>query len=475
MAKSYEKFIAAKAYSPIYAGIDVDLEDLNPALFDNQRYIVHRALRQGRFAVWSGVGTGKSVIQLSWADEVQKHCNKPIIVFAPLAVSHQLAREANKFGVTANVVTCQDEVTNGINITNYEKLDKFDMSVFCGVVLDESSLLKSQTGKYRTQLINECSHMQFKLACSATPSPNDYMELGNHAEFLSIRTYTEMLAEFFTHDGGNTAKWRLKKHGSNKFWEWLATWAVMFRKPQDIGFDVEGYDLPPLNITYKTTDVLMTPQDGTLFYIPGGSIQDRRAVRKASLVERCTLAADIVNASDEQWLVWCGLNDESDLLAKSINESVEVAGKHSDSHKIQAMLDFQNESTKVLVSKPSICGMGLNFQQSHNMIFVGLSDSFEELYQAIGRQYRFGQTSPVNIIIVHDVKEGNVIANIKRKWNDADAMLDKMVEQMKKQHIRMMGTSKRDTELYERDYNIKLPDWYYKNIEEMSNVYCTPI
>ncbi|MBW4460579.1 MAG: hypothetical protein KME47_10100 [Nodosilinea sp. WJT8-NPBG4] len=447
--RSYKEFIESKAYTPIYSGIDVDPNSLNKHLFDFQRHIVTRALCQGRFCIWAGVGLGKSLQQLTWAHEVHKATNKPVIILAPLAVSHQTIREGIKFGIDVTLVEQPKDVVNGINITNYEKVERFDLSDFVGIVLDESSILKNQTGKYRNALIDACKHMPFRLACSATPAPNDYMELGNHAEFIGIRSYVEMLAEFFTHDGGDTAKWRLKKHGASKFWEWVAAWAVMLRKPQDLGFSADGYDLPKLNLTYKTTDIVVPAPDGQLFWMPSGNIQDRRYIRKCSIDERCKLAAELVNNSDEQWLVWCGLNDESALLKSLINDAVEVKGSDKEKHKTESMLGFQDGHIKALVSKPSICGMGLNFQQSHNMIFVGLSDSFEELYQAIGRQHRFGQVHSVNAYVIHDVKEGMVINNIKRKWVEADSMLEQMVIQMQKESIRLMGATQKESDFYE--------------------------
>ena len=333
----------------------------------------------------------------------------------------QTKEEGEKFGIRVNICESQDDVIDGINITNYEKIDKFTGNSFQAVVLDESSILKSFTSSTRNKLIDNFSRVPFRLACTATPAPNDHMELGNHSEFLGVMTRAEMLSMYFVHDGGNTAKWRLKGHAEDVFWNWMASWAVFIDNPKNLDYEADGYDLPKLNIN----EIIV---DGNEVTSESLTLTQRRQARKDSMELRCQAAADLVNSSDEQWLVWCDLNDESAMLKNKISEAVEIRGSDKASHKTGSMLNFSDDLIKCLVTKPSIAGFGMNWQQCHNMIFVGLSDSYEKYYQAVRRCYRFGQKNEVNVYIIISAKEGAVKANIERKQEDAKKMQDAMIK-----------------------------------------------
>lgn len=425
-------------------------------LFPFQRDIVTLACRLGRFCIWADCGMGKTPMQLEWAHQVAQHAGGRLLILAPLAVSHQTVREAEKFGIPGVAfVASGDEVPIGtrIVVTNYQKLDHFSAADFVGVVLDESSILKAHDGKTRTHIIDTFAHTPFKLACSATPAPNDHMELGNHAEFLGVMTRAEMLAMFFTHDGGETSKWRLKGHAQARFWEWVCSWAVTIRKPSDLGYDDAAFTLPHLDLV---DHVVETPREQIadangqhgLFAMQARTLGDQLAVRRDSIAQRVEAAARIANGTTDQVLVWCNLNDESAMLAAAIDGAVEVSGSDSDEHKERAMEDFQAGRVRVLVSKPSICGFGMNFQRCHHVVFVGLSHSYEAFYQAIRRCWRYGQESAVQCHVVYDWAEGAVIENIRRKEEDADRMASAMVEIMRAQTMEQLQRVQRQVTPY---------------------------
>lgn len=583
---SYREFLQKKSFLDRPSGMD-RVPTLSKSLFPFQRDIVNWALRRGRAAVFADCGMGKTAIQLEWA----RHVPGDVLILAPLAVAAQTVREGDKFGIPVNRCLSQDDVKPGINIANYERLDAFNPDKFHGVVLDESSILKSYDGKTRTQIISYFKRTPFRLAATATPSPNDYMELGNHAEYLGVMSREEMLAMFFVHDCGETQKWRIKGHAEKDFWEWVCSWAVMIRKPSDLGYDDGDFKLPALKMSEHIVRATGAAE-GELFAMPAATLAERIAARRGTVQDRAKKAAEMVNASDEQWLVWCNLNSESERLAETIDDSIEVRGSDSTEYKENAVLWFMgdickcklknrgkntradglmgigtksasidsrpgtqetqdggnsthqnqigeprlyrvrktgknatqkqvsprtskyldsrltdsenssknsqdgarsaeeqslstthtdqgpgrddsilttaikagecadsyvrrvisgSESSKttqrdlsarpctcggiktkrVLISKSSIFGFGLNFQKCRNMAFVGLTDSYEELYQAVRRCWRFGQKKPVNVnLIVADI-EGAVLENIKRKENDAENMAKRMVENMK--------------------------------------------
>lgn len=430
MKNSYEEFLAKKRMVDPMTGMSGAIE-LPSVMKPHQRDITSWSLRRGRSAIFAGTGLGKTLMELVWAHRVAEYTGKPVLAFAPLAVSAQHIREGEKFGIGALLAKIQDDCRNGIFVTNYQKISHFDLSAFGGVVLDESSILKSTDGHYRTRLIDECAQIPFRLAATATPAPNDFMELGNHAEFLGVMSYTDMLATFFVHDGGDTQKWRLKGHAENDFWKWMASWAVMIRKPSDLGYDDAGYDLPPLQQFQHTVGVEYAPsmETGLLFPMEARGLQERISARRDTVNERVAMAASLT-PTDRPFVWWCNLNAESEALAKAIPGAVEVRGSDTEETKERKLIDFSEGRIRVLVTKPSICGFGMNWQHCADTGFVGLNDSFEQIYQAIRRFWRFGQTQPVNVHFIAAETEGAVVSNLRRKEMDADRMAASMVRHM---------------------------------------------
>ena len=452
---NYKEFLERKQRFDVNTGHEPT--PTSDVLFDFQSDIVKWAVRRGRAAIFADCGLGKTLMQLEWAKQICEHNGGDVIILAPLAVAAQTAREAhNMLNMKVQVCETQDDIRPGINITNYEKLHNFEPSHFAGVVRDESSIIKHHTSKTRDQLLQSFQSTPYRLACTATPSPNDFMELGNHAEFIGAMTRSEMLSMFFIHDGGDTAKWRLKGHAQGDFWKFLCSWAVMVRKPSDLGYIDSNFTLPHINIKDHVIKA-DGPRNGMLFAIAAKTLSDRRAARKESLEDRVAVAADLVNKSTEQWIVWCDLNIESDMLKKSIVDAIEVRGSHNNRHKEAAMIGFSEGRHRVLVSKPSIAGFGMNFQNCHNMAFVGLSDSFEAYYQATRRCWRFGQKNPVNVHVITSEMEGGVVANIKRKEQDAERMATAMVEHMSSiSSIEIKGISRTVSE-YKPKQEVVLP------------------
>ena len=449
---NYEDFLKSKRFVLESSGFDIDKSELNPMLYEFQKDIVRWALKKGKACIFADCGLGKTPMQLSWAHQVCTHAGGMVLILAPLAVADQTKREAEKFGYTAKVVESQSECISGINITNYEKMDKFVANEFVGVVLDESSILKSYSGKVRTAIIQNFHSVPYKLACTATPAPNDYMEIGNHSEFCGVMTRSEMLSMFFVHDGGQTSKWRLKGHATDVFWQWLATFSVFVDNPANIGYQVSGYDLPKLNIN----EIIV---DGNEPIKESLTLTERREARKESLELRCKKAAKLVNSSNEKWLVWWALNDESARLSELISESVEVKGSDKSEYKSNSMLAFSDGTVKCLITKPKIAGFGMNWQNCHNMIFTGLSDSYEQYYQAVRRCWRFGQEKPVNVYIIISAKEGCVKENIERKQCDFQKMQSEMTELTKEITKKELKSTCRISTPYEPTKEMKLPDW----------------
>lgn len=426
----YQEFLSSKTFIRSDVGIDVPLSKISKKLFPWQRLISRWALRKGRAALFEDCGAGKSAQMSQWAKNIPGRT----ISFCPLAVAPQLVREFKKFGVDA--VYSRFPTEEKITITNYELMHRFNPDDYEAVILDESSILKSFEGKFRNEIIARYRHTPYRLEASATPAPNDWMELGNHSEFLGNLTRTEMLATFFVHDGGDTSKWRLKGHAVKDFWKWVASFAVMLRKPSDIGFSDEGFILPELRIHEIVTDAdSPTPEQlfelGSLFPVPARTLMERRQARSATIEDRAKMVVDIVATKpDEQWIVWTNLNKESELVTKLIPGAVEVTGSDTPEFKEQSALDFADGKLRVLVSKSLIFGYGMNFQSCHNEAFLGLSDSWEQWYQAVRRVWRFGQKHPVDCYIVTSSLEGEVVKNIKRKEKDAQRMAEEMVKNM---------------------------------------------
>ncbi len=458
---NYQSFLDGKKIKPVLSGHHVDADALNPNLFDFQRVITQWAVKRGRAAIFADTGLGKTLMQTSWADEISKHTQGNILILAPLCVAHQTVHEGEKFGIPINYTRTREGIKQGINITNYEMLDEFDLSEFAGIVADESSIIKNRDGKTRNSIIEGCQVVPYRLSCTATPSPNDYMELGNQAEFLGVMGMSEMLATYFTHDGGETQKWVLKGHGRTKFWEWLATWAVCIRSPADLGFDGSRYVLPKLNIIGHTVESKVTHG---LFPDIAVGLLERNQARRDSINERVAKCAEIVNASKEQFLVWCHLNDESDKLAQAIPDAKDVKGSDSIDRKESLIDDFTDSGLRVLVTKPSIAGFGMNWQHCHQMAFVGLSDSWEQYYQAIRRCYRFGQEHEVTVHVISAESEGAVVENIRRKEEQNKIMGEQMVAHMRDAMQKEIFGAVREKSDYIRDvektddYEIHLAD-----------------
>jgi len=421
VAKSYDAFLESKLDSIHEHGIAA--KHINSQLFEFQRFIVKWACRIGRAAIFADCGLGKTPVQLEWARQMTRDGGRALII-APLAVSAQTHKEGDKFGIPVTVARSADELGQ-ISVTNYEMLQHFEGVDFRAVVLDESSILKNFAGTYRSYITDFCSRIPYRLACTATPAPNDYVEVGTHAEFLGVLSRVTMLARYFVNDSSDTGTWRLKGHAEQAFWEWMRTWCIALRKPSDIGYDDDGFVLPKLHIHEHCVDA--EPSEGMLFDVGSKSLAGRRDARKASLNERVEMAAKIANRRGKH-LLWCNLNAESTALTAAVNGAAEVAGSHDRETKVERMLGFSNGKIRALVTKPSVAGFGMNWQHCHEVIFVGLSDSWEQYYQAIRRCWRFGQQHPVNVHIIISDSEGDVLANIRRKDAQASAMFDRLVE-----------------------------------------------
>lgn len=450
----YSDFVETKRREVPSFGCDPS--DVHPLLFDFQAMIVRWAIRRGRAAIFADCGLGKSLMQLEWA----RQSGERILIAAPIAVGEQTVGEAAKIGLSARIVSRPD-AEPGIQITNYEKLSHFVGTPYDGIVLDESSILKSLDGRTRTMLLTEFTTIPRRLCCTATPAPNDLSELCNHAQFLGVMSRVEMLATFFVHDSERSGSdgWRLKGHAEDEFWRWVAKWAVYVRKPSDLGCDDGAFSLPSLTIRQEVVHAEWKPE-GMLFNAGLGGINDRREARRETMEARIARSAEIINASEEQWLVWCGLNAEGDGIEEAIGEScVQIAGCDSDEDKIAKLRQWTSGEKKTLVSKVAIFGFGLNFQHCHKMLFLGIGDSYESYYQAVRREWRFGQSSPVEAVIVVSDAEQTVADNVRRKETEAAAMAERIVE-----HARDAMTAEvRGAESVRVSYNptktMKLPTW----------------
>ena len=454
----YNKYIETKKILNTDSGIIIKPNELNKKLFDFQKDIVIWALKKGKAALFTMTGTGKTFMQLEWARKINEHTDKKILIVAPLAVNRQTQREANKLDIEITLCKESEDIKNGINITNYERLDKFNLNDFIGIVLDESSILKSFTGKIRNKIIQETINIPYRLACTATPAPNDFMELGNHAEFLGVMKYNEMLAMFFINDANHTGTWRLKGHAEKKYWEWLSSWAVVLTKPSDLGYEDGDFRLKPLHV-YESIVKHDKPMEGFLFPMNAQTLQERQQARRESTIGRAKRCAEIVNRNGGAFIIWCNLNYESDVLAKMIPDAIEIRGAHKDEYKEKSMLDFSDGKIRVLVTKPTIAGFGMNWQHCNNVIFVGLSDSFEQYFQAVRRCWRFGQKNPVDVHIITSELEGAVVENIKRKERDSLKMINEMVKHTKKIVSQNIKQIRKDKKEYNPSINIIIPEW----------------
>jgi DNA modification methylase len=419
----YTQFLQSKVTNHIGEGIVINPEKVHSKLFNFQRDIVVWALKKGKSAVFLDCGLGKTFVQLEWA----RLLNKDVLVVAPLSVARQTKKMGLDIGLDITFARKQSDCKSGINITNYEMIEHFDPSKFEGVVLDESSILKSITGVTRSKLIEMFGDTPYKLCCTATPAPNDIAEIANHSEFLGIKSRVDMLATFFVHDDEG---WRLKGHAIDPFYKWLASWSISMQKPSDLGYDNFGFNLPELKIE---PIIVQTgyKRDDMLFWTELKGITDRSAVRRDTLCDRCTVAAEMVNADKDQWLIWCGLNDEANLLKDLIPDSINIQGDMDIEDKIDGIEGFQDGRYRVLITKPKVAGHGMNFQNAHKMAFVGLSDSYEAYYQCIRREWRFGQCNPVKVYIVLSEVEQEIYQNVLNKEKEARLMQEKLIQNVK--------------------------------------------
>jgi DNA modification methylase len=422
----YKEFLQSKQKRIAEAGFKVDESQLNSFLFDFQRHIVTKALKMGRYAIFADCGLGKTLMQLEWARNVSNHTNGAVLILTPLAVSGQTIKEGSKFGI--RIERYSGQTAHGLYVTNYEQLENINCSVFSGVVLDESSILKTFTGATKKLIIERFGRTPYKLACTATPSPNDLNEIGNHSEFLNILDAQDMRARWFVRDEGMN-NYRLKSHAKTDFYGWISSWATMLSKPSDIGFSATGYDLPKLNYVEH---VIKTGRasEGRMFADGIVNATNFNQELRFTVIERLDKVAEIVNASNEPFLIWIKHNDEGDKLKQLLPEAVEVRGSDTPEQKEARLLGFASGEFRVLITKQKIAQFGMNFQHCRNQIFASLDFSFESLYQSIRRSYRFGQKQEVNIYIITTDTMENVIASINKKQSQFEEMQNEMNKQI---------------------------------------------
>lgn len=442
--KPYSEFLNDKSFSCLPSGFVADVGKY--PLFDYQRDITKWACMKGKSAIFADTGLGKTLMQLVWAREVSDHTSGKVLIVSPLAVKEQTRNEAKRFDISLE----------SIDLINYEQLHNVDSSEYLGVVLDESSILKGIDSKTRRICSEMFKETPFRLSCTATPSPNDFMEIGTQSEFLGVMSQVEMLAMFFIHDGSDTSKWRLKGHGKRKFFEWLATWAVFITKPSDIGYADKGHELPELIFHEHIIDSGIT--DGLFAPIASGLL-DRNRARKDTVDARVEQAAIIANGIAGQCLIWCHLNDESQKLTQLINGAIEVTGSDDQEKKTKSLIGFANGSIHKLVTKPKIAGFGMNWQSCNHMVFVGLSDSWEQFYQAVRRCWRYGQTKPVHVHIIAADIEGGVLTNIKRKESQHKQLSTEMIGVMKEKTLQELGKTKQEKASYTNVIKMEIPKW----------------
>lgn len=453
----YKEFLESKKKSVIISGFDIDEDKLNSMLFDFQKFTVKRALKAGKYAVFADTGQGKTPMQLSIANQVNKHTNKPVIIFAPLAVTSQTIEEGNKFDI--NVTRYGD---GNIQIANYEQLENVDIDKFGCVMLDESSILKNESGKYRNLLIEKCRNIPYKFCFSATPSPNDPMELGNHAEFLDVMSYNEMLAMYFVHDGGNTSKWRLKGHAINKFWEFVSTWAIMYGHPRDIGFNQDGYDLPDLKIIEEQ---VKTPvPSGMLFGGLAVNATDYNRSLRETETERIQKTIEIVKTlGKEAIIIWTKQNEEAKNIYKILYslgyDCRNVQGSDLPIKKERDLIGFKNGEFQILITKQEIASQGLNYQHCRYQIFNSIDFSFEKSYQAIRRSWRFGQKNEVTCWMITTDRMINVVKTQKEKHKSFKEMQRRMTDAINKNiNNQIMTNQSNVNDIKETNYTLMQGD-----------------
>jgi len=441
---NYQEFLKTKQKTHINSGFDIDESMLNYNMFDFQKFIIKRALKAGKYAIFADCGLGKTLMQLEWANQVCKYTNGKVLILAPLAVVGQTIQEGNKFKI---------EMSN-IDVINYEQLNNIEVNKYNGVVLDESSILKNFEGSTKKDIIESFKFTPYKLACTATPSPNDPMELGNHSEFLDVMTRNEMLSMYFIHDGGETAKWRLKGHATKLFYQFVGTWSIMLSKPNDIGFYMDGYDLPSLNL-YENQIVTPKRNNGLLFNDAIISATNFNSELRLTKFERLDEVVKIINSKpNENFIIWIKQNEEGELLKKLLPEAIEVKGNDTNEWKKDKLLGFANNKFKILITKTKIASFGMNYQNCNNQIFASLDFSFEGLYQAIRRSYRFGQKNDVNIYLITTDTMSNVKQAIDYKQKQFAIMQNEMAKAV---NLNLSGNT---MELKSFDITEEKNEWY---------------
>ena len=458
MNKEYKEFLKTKQKTHILSGFDIDESELNPLLFPFQKFCVKRALKAGRYAFFQDCGLGKTLQQLEWANQVNKKTGKPVLILAPLAVAQQTIQEGVKFGIPVIKYNGSDFP---IQITNYDQLDNIDCSIFSGIVLDESSICKNFNGATYKKLCDSFVNTKYKLACTATPSPNDAIELTNHSEFLGIMPSNQVLAMYFTHDGGvDMVKWKLKGHAKKHYWAWVSTWAIMLSNPKEIGFQMEGYDLPELNLIEKQI-ITANRDNGYLFNDVAISATNFNYELRQTKTERLNEVVKIINENpDQNYIIWIKQNEEGEALRKLLPDAIEVKGSDSNDYKESKLLGFANNEFKILITKTKIASFGMNYQNCHNQIFASLDFSFEGLYQAIRRSYRFGQEHQVNIYMITTDTMQNTIQSINRKQKQFTEMQHQMSEAITS-NLKGIELEKMELDILEDKnewYNIKRGD-----------------
>ncbi len=456
--EAYQAFLASKRVVAHPVGIELRGEALHPKLFPFQRAIVQWALRKGRCAIFADCGMGKTLMQLAWANVVHQHSDGNVLILAPLAVASQTIAEGTKLGMVVQMCRSQADVRPGLNITNYEMLSHFNVAHFVGIVLDESSLLKSYMGKTKRALVDTFRGTPYRLCCTATPAPNDVMEIGNHSEFLGVMPSNEMMMRWFINDTMQSGHYRLKGHAVKDFWEWVASWAISIRKPSDLGYSDDGFVLPELHIhhRYIETDITVGQEEGQLFRAPKMSATNLHKEMRLTAADRAQAVADLVSTSPgEAWAIWCNTNYEADELVKRLPDAVEVRGSESIAEKERKLTAFTNGEARIIITKPSLAGYGLNWQHCHHTVFVGLSYSFEDFYQAVRRLYRFGQHQPVEATIVAAETEAPLVAALERKIRAHMQMSEAM------NHVtaRLVPQEELHLDIYHPQVPMLLPSW----------------
>lgn len=440
MSSRYADFLGSKEREAPMSSIKPG--ECHESLYDFQRAITRWAIRRGRAAIFADCGLGKTRMQIEWARQM----GGTSLIVCPLAVAGQTIEEAKEIGVDVSFAATPDDIVQGgISITNYEKVHKFAGTDLNAIVLDESSILKSVDGKTRTLLLREFTSIPYRLCCTATPAPNDIAELANHCEFLGIMSRVEMLATFFVHDQDG---WRLRGHGAEKFYEWMVLWAMFLRKPSDLGFQDNGFILPPLNITEERVQTSYCPE-GMLFPMKLKGITERSQVRKLTIDDRCDRLIGIIEDTDEQWVVWCGLNDEGRAIAAALGDrAVLIEGQDRDDARLSKHDAWKSGEVQCLITKPSIFGWGMNWQHCRKVAFMGLGDSYEQYYQAIRRCWRFGQKSPVDVVIVISEAEISIVENVRRKERHAAQVADGIIANVRDLEAVEVRGAKREKEDY---------------------------